>query len=214
MFINFFQFYESYCIPSLFQTESRELVVSAFEDREKIVSFDNDSPNFPTLSSLSFAQSSSNLLSETSGHDDDSYLQQNASSPSYMESVYSVGGLSSFEDCLHQVADGLICNPDTFSQAICADELQYFEADPAIQSSPLELSDDIQGDISAYMPYSDVPIGKAEREWNILVFVLRWWFSIRRIVARKTRIWETFYDDRRRFLNILCSYMGRDFSSR
>ncbi|XP_057806296.1 calmodulin-binding protein 60 A isoform X2 [Salvia miltiorrhiza] len=171
------------------KTEAHELVISAFADRDKIVSFDDDSPlNFPTSSSLSVAQSCSNLPSETSFHADDSYLQQNASSPNYMESVYSVGGLSTFEDCLHQVADGLICDADTFSRAFCADELQYFETDRAIHSPPLDLSDNIQADISAYIPYSDVPTGKAQRGWNILVFVLRWWFSIRRIVARKTRV--------------------------
>ncbi|KAG6401688.1 hypothetical protein SASPL_138552 [Salvia splendens] len=43
-----------------------------------------------------------------------------------------------------------------WSRALCADELQYFETDQAIHSPPLELSEDIQGDISAYMPYSGV----------------------------------------------------------
>ncbi|XP_042018119.1 calmodulin-binding protein 60 A-like [Salvia splendens] len=170
------------------KAEAHESVISAFADREKIVSFDEGSPpNFPTPSSLSVARSSSNLPSETSFNDDEPYLQHNASSPIYMESVYSLEGLSTFDNCLHQVEDNLICNADTLNRALCADELQYFETDQAIHSPPLELSEDIQGDISAYMPYSGVSTGKSERGWNILVFVLRWWFSIRRIVARKTR---------------------------
>ncbi|XP_047982475.1 calmodulin-binding protein 60 A-like isoform X1 [Salvia hispanica] len=170
------------------KAEAHESVISAFADRDKIVSFDEgSSPNFPTPSSLSVARSSSNLPSETSFNDDEPYLQHNAASPTYMESVYSLEGLGTFEDCLHQVEDNLICNADTLNRALCADELQYFETDQAIHSPLLELSGDIQGDISAYMPYSGVPTGKSERGWNILVFVLRWWFSIRRIVARKTR---------------------------
>lgn len=46
---------------------------------------------------------------------------------------------------------------------------------------------DIQGPFSAFMPCPDVSIDKAQRGWNVLVFVLRWWFSIRRIMARRTR---------------------------
>ncbi|KAH6807600.1 Calmodulin binding protein-like protein [Perilla frutescens var. frutescens] len=180
------------------KTEAHESVIYAFADRNKIVSFDDESsPNLPTSSSLSGVQSPSNLPSETSFHGDlsssqkigvSSYLQQNASSPDYMQSIYSAEGLSSFEDCLQ---DSLICNTDdTFNRAFSADELQYFERDCAIQSSHLELSaDDIQGAITSYIPCSDISIDKAQRGWNILVFVLSWWFSIkRRIVARKTRI--------------------------
>lgn len=186
---SYFQFrLTSGCISSLFQAEAHESVISAFADRDKIVSFDEgSSPKFPTPSSVSVAQSSSNLPSETSFNENEPYLQHNAASPTYMESVYSLEGLSTFDDCLHQVEDNLICNADTLNRALCADELQYFETDQAIHSPLLELSEDIQGDISAYMPYSGVPTGKSERGWNILVFVLRWWFSIRRIVARKTR---------------------------
>lgn len=199
------------------QTDARELVISAFADREKIVSFDDGiSPNLPTSSkSLSITQSSSNLMSEITIHDDlsssqkiggSSYLQQNASSPDYMQSLYSVEGLSSFEDCLHhvdpveircdqhldypgQVADSLLCNADTLNQTFCADELQYFDRDCVIQTSHLELSADIQGAIAAYIPCSDISMDKAQRGWKILVFVLRWWFLIkRRLVARKTRV--------------------------
>lgn len=221
LFLQFFNFLNkslltSDYILSLVQTEARELVISAFADREKIVSFDDGiSPSLPTSSkSLSIAQSSSNLLSETTIHDDlsssqnlggSSFLQQNASSPDYMQSLYSVEGLSSFEDCLHhvdpveircdqdldypgQVADSLLCNADTLNQTFCADELHYFDRDCVIQSSHLELSADIQGAIAAYIPCSDISIDKAQRGWKILAFVLRWWFSIkRRLMARKTR---------------------------
>lgn len=176
------------------------MVTSAFADRENIVSFDeNSSPNFPT---------SSNLLSETSFHDDlsssskiggSSYLQQNASSPEYMHPGYSIEGLSSFGNCLHHVepvgvgcdhnldypgedADSILCNSESLNEALCGDELQYFDGDYAMQRSHLELS-------AAYIPCSDISVDKAQRGWNILVFVLRWWFSIkRRLVAKKGRI--------------------------
>ncbi|KAI3454547.1 hypothetical protein Pfo_011210 [Paulownia fortunei] len=198
------------------KADARELVVSAFADREKIVTFDDESSLImPTSSSLSIVQSSK-LPSDGIYHEDLSshkigrctYLQQNASSPDYMQSVYSVGGLSSFDDCLQgvdpvgircdqplgypgQVADSLICDTDTMSPAFCANEhFQYFETDCTLQSSHLEVSADIQSAINAFIPCSVVPIDKGQRGWNVLVSVLRWWFSIKRIVARKTRVRE------------------------
>ncbi|KAL0440844.1 UNVERIFIED_CONTAM: hypothetical protein Sradi_0023300 [Sesamum radiatum] len=158
----------------------------------------------PTSSSLSIFQSSSNLPSEASCHQSlnspkigrSTYLQQNASSPDFTPSVYSIGGLSSFDDCLQVVdpmdirydqhlsypgpADSLICDADAMDTTFCAEHLQYFETDCSIQSSNMELSADIQSTINAFIPCSTVLM-----MWNVLFSVLRWWFSIKRIMARK-----------------------------
>ncbi|KAK4409430.1 Calmodulin-binding protein 60 A [Sesamum angolense] len=83
--------------------EAHRMVISAFSDRDKIISIDDESSlNMPTSSSLSIFQSSSNLPSEASCHQSlnspkigvSTYLPQNASSPDYTPSVYSIGGLS------------------------------------------------------------------------------------------------------------------------
>ncbi|KAK6148433.1 hypothetical protein DH2020_019345 [Rehmannia glutinosa] len=193
--------------------DARELVISAFADREKIVTFDDEpSPIIPTSSNLSITQSP-NLPPDGSYHEDlssqkISRWQQNASSPDYMQSVYSVGGLSSFDDCLQsidsvgirsdqplsypgQVSDGLISDIDTMNRGFFSNEhLQYFETTDCttLQTSHLEVSADIQSAINAFIPCSAVPIDKGQKGWNILVSVLRWWFSIKRIVARKTHV--------------------------
>ncbi|KAL0318401.1 UNVERIFIED_CONTAM: Calmodulin-binding protein 60 A [Sesamum angustifolium] len=190
--------------------EAHRMVISAFSDREKIISIDDESSlNMPTSSSLSIFQSSSNLPSEASCHQSlnspkigrSTYLQQNASSPDFTPSVYSIGGLSSFDDCLQVVdpmdirydqhlsypgpADSLICDADAMDTTFCAEHLQYFETDCSIQSSNMELSADIQSTINAFIPCSTVPNDKTQSGWNVLFSVLRWWFSIKRIMARK-----------------------------
>ncbi|XP_011071789.1 calmodulin-binding protein 60 A-like isoform X1 [Sesamum indicum] len=182
------------------KAEARRMVISAFADREKIITIDDESSlNMPTSSSLSILQSSSNLPSEASRS---AYLQQTATSPDYTPSVYSIGGLSSFDDCLQGVdpmdirydqhlsypgpADNLICDADAMDTTFCANEhFQYFETDCSIQSSNMELSADIQSAINAFIPCSSVPNDKTQSGWNVLLSVLRWWFSIKRIMARK-----------------------------
>ncbi|KAL2243992.1 UNVERIFIED_CONTAM: Calmodulin-binding protein 60 A, partial [Sesamum indicum] len=167
-------------LPSLL-AEARRMVISAFADREKIITIDDESSlNMPTSSSLSILQSSSNLPSEASRS---AYLQQNATSPDYTPSVYSIGGLSSFDDCLQGVdpmdirydqhlsypgpADNLICDADAMDTTFCANEhFQYFETDCSIQSSNMELSADIQSAINAFIPCSSVPNDKTQSGWN------------------------------------------------
>ncbi|KAL8465311.1 hypothetical protein ACS0TY_034714 [Phlomoides rotata] len=171
------------------KADACKLVISAFADCDKIVSFDDESS---ISSSLSIVQSSSNFPSECSYLEDSisdkisrpSYLEQNASSPDYMQSVFSSGGFSSFDDCLQDIdrigfpcdesldypADNLIYDVDTMNRA--NEQLPYA---------------DIHRGFSALIPCPGVSIDKAQRGWNVLVFVLRWWFSIKRIVARRTR---------------------------
>ncbi|KAI3464046.1 hypothetical protein Pfo_020709 [Paulownia fortunei] len=191
---------------------ARDLVITAFGDREKIVTLDESSLNTPASLCLPNTQPSSNLLSEGSYHQDSSshkigtctYSQQDASSPDFMQSLYSIGGLSSFDCYLHdvdpmdirydqplsfpgQVADSSICDTDSMARAFSANEhLKYFEAECSLQSHDLEQSADIHS-ANAFIPCS-APIDKPKKGWNFLVCLLRWRFSIKRIVARKTRV--------------------------
>ncbi|PIN26419.1 hypothetical protein CDL12_00834 [Handroanthus impetiginosus] len=178
------------------KVDARQLVTSAFADSDKIITLDDESSlNMASSSDLSIVQSSSNLPSEGNFPEDSSFhkldrstfLPPNTSSPDYMQSVFSVGGLSTFEDCLQgvdhltypgQASDSLICDTDTMNRAFCTDEhLQYFETDCSLENT-----------INAFRPCPSIPIGNPQKAWNVLVSVLRWWFSIKRIIARKTRV--------------------------
>ncbi|KAL0357557.1 UNVERIFIED_CONTAM: Calmodulin-binding protein 60 A [Sesamum calycinum] len=114
------------------KVNAQELVISAFGDREKIVTLAELSLNMPSSCSPD-AQTSSNLLPEGSCHQDStsqcSYLQQDPSSLNFMQSFNTVGGSTSFDYYLHgddameirydqplsfpcQVADSFISDPE------------------------------------------------------------------------------------------------------
>ncbi|KAL0335705.1 UNVERIFIED_CONTAM: Calmodulin-binding protein 60 A [Sesamum radiatum] len=191
------------------KVNAQELVISAFGDREKIVTLAELSLNMPSSCSPD-AQTSSNLLPEGSCHQDStsqcSYFQQDPSSLNFMQSFNTVGGSTSFDYYLHgddameirydqplsfpcQVADSFISDPEPMAQSFCDNEhLSYFEEDFPLQSSDFELPADLHTAINAFIPRSVVHIERAQRWWNVLVCVLRWLFSIKRIIARKTRV--------------------------
>ncbi|KAG8379017.1 hypothetical protein BUALT_Bualt07G0044500 [Buddleja alternifolia] len=191
---NFYYFTFSTVLSPFFWADARELVISAFGDRDKIIVFNDDSfLNGPTSSSLSIVPSSSNLephQNSLTSHKiaKSTFLQQNTSSPDFMHSVYSVGGLATFDD-LHgidqpltypgQVSDSLICDTDVMTLA--DEHLQYFGTD----CSNLDLSTDIQSAINACIPCSGVPTDKGKKRWSILSSVLRWCFLIKRM-AKET----------------------------
>ncbi|KAL0385040.1 UNVERIFIED_CONTAM: Calmodulin-binding protein 60 A [Sesamum radiatum] len=184
---------------SLSQVNAQELVISAFGDREKIVTLAESSLNMPTSSCSLDAQTSSNLLPEGSCHQDSTSLN-------FMQSFHTVGGSTSFDYYLHgddameirydqplsfpcQVADSFISDPEPMDQSFCDNEhLSYFEEDFPLQSSDFELPADLHTAINAFIPRSVVHIERAQRWWNVLVCVLRWFFSIKRIIARKTHV--------------------------
>lgn len=229
LIVYFKYWFHSNCIPSWFQANARELVISAFRDREKIVAIDESSLNMPTLSYLSNAQLSSNLLSESSYHQDSSshnigrsaYSQQGAFSPDFMQSLYPIGGLSNFDYYSHvvdpmeirydqplsfpgQVTDSSICDTDSMARAFSANEhFKYLESDCSLQSPDLEIS------ANAFIPCS-VRTDKTPKRWNVLVWVLRWRSSIKRIVARKSRvrpIWE-YHDAVGKYVSWKNSFYG------
>ncbi|XP_073039848.1 calmodulin-binding protein 60 A-like isoform X1 [Primulina eburnea] len=185
--------------------DARELVISAFRNRDKIVTFDDAST--PTSSCLSFAQSSPGFPSK--GQDlsspkigENTYSQPNAASPDCNQSIFSIGGVSNFDDCLHGIdpldnigyeqsfsfpfpaTDSLICDTDSIGPPLSNYHLQYFEAD----CSNLESSPDLLSDMDALLPGAVIQINGAKWRWNVLISIIRWCCYLKRMVARKTRV--------------------------
>lgn len=173
------------------------MVTSAFRYREKIAIIDESSLNMPTSSGVSDADPSSNLLSEGSYQQDSTtsqniskstYSQLVASSPDFMQSFYPFGASNSFDYYLpgidpmeirydqslgfpSQVADTSICDTDTMAEAFSPNvHLKYFEQDSSLRSPNVEIS-----------------VDRTHKGWDFLACVLRWRFSVKRIVSRKSR---------------------------
>ncbi|XP_073119013.1 calmodulin-binding protein 60 A [Henckelia pumila] len=189
---------------------ARELVISAFKDKENIVVFyDESSLNALTSSScLSTGPSSSCLPFEDSylrelisqRIDESSYSLQNISSSDFMQSAYNIHypvqgvepmeiGMGQNSSFPNQETCSLIYGTDSMAGAFCGNEpMQFGDTDFALQSSDFELPSDLQSCMDALLPASAVPVDKTQSRWNILLSLLRWRFSIRRIVARKNRV--------------------------
>lgn len=178
--------------------DARELVISAFRNQDKIVPFDD---------ALSFVQSSPSFPSN--GQDlsspkisTNTYSQPNAASPDCIQSIFSIGGASNFDDCLHGIdpldnigfeqsfsfpftaTDSLICDTDSIVPPFLNDHLQYFETD----CSNLESSPDLLIDVDALIPGSVIPINGPKWRWNVLISIVTWCCYLKRIVARKANV--------------------------
>ncbi|KAL2482467.1 Calmodulin-binding protein 60 A [Forsythia ovata] len=177
------------------KADARNLIISAYRDWEKVITFDDESSLMDALTCSSNFLSSSNLLPDGSfdGHkvlssckiDRRAYSQQNPSSPDTTQSVYSIGGLSSLDDYFHgfdqpsgfpgEVANTLTCDADYMTQAFSANEhLPYLNTGCSLERSIIESSNDLQ-------------VEKAQRRWTMLFSVLKW-FQIFRIVVKKTGV--------------------------
>lgn len=183
------------------KADAHNLVIAAYRDWEKVVTLDDEASLMDLVPCLSIAQSSSNLQLEVSSNgnkvlssqnfDRFSYLQQNVSSPDIMQSMYSIGGLSNLDGYFHsvdpvnimleqpsnipvQVANTVLCNADSMSQAFCADEqLKCFGTGCSLQDSNMQSSADLQSIVNCFLPRPVVPLDKAQRRWKILVSVFK-----------------------------------------
>uniref|UniRef100_A0A5B7AC87 Calmodulin-binding protein 60 A n=1 Tax=Davidia involucrata TaxID=16924 RepID=A0A5B7AC87_DAVIN len=199
------------------KVDAHNLVIPAFKHWEEVVSFDDEASLmddslclYPSNSPMTESSNGSKILTSYKiGRFD--YPQPSVSSPDIMPSIYSIGSMSSIDDFglpnidnmdlrydqslsfSGQVANSLICDTESFTQAFCEDEhLQYF-TDCALQSqnSSLESRADLQSALNGFLLAPSTPVGndKAQRRWTMLFSVLKW-FSIRRIVAKKTHVRE------------------------
>ncbi|XP_035542766.1 calmodulin-binding protein 60 A-like isoform X3 [Juglans regia] len=203
------------------KAEAHNLVISAFEHRGEVITFDDEASlvgGSSQLTNVLYAVNSprtesSNgskfLASHKIGGFD--YTQQSASSPDIISSIYSVGSTSGLDDYAlpsidgmglrydqalsfpGQVTNSLICDTAPMSQAFCdEDHLQFFDTD--LNPPNLVSQSDLQNAVDNFLLARSTPVaavGKAQRRWTKLFSVLKW-FSIRRTVAlKRNRIRET-----------------------
>lgn len=181
-------------MASVFQADARSLVISAYRDWDKVITFDDEPSLMDALTCSSTFLSSSNLLPESSCKiDRRAYSQQNPSSPDITQSVYSIGGLSCLDDYFHgvdqplgfpcEVSNTLTFDADSTTRASSANEHLTC---CLLQNSIKESSNDLPSDTSCFVPSSALPV-KAQRRWTLLSSVLKW-FIIFRVVVKKTGI--------------------------
>lgn len=191
------------------KAEANNLVIAAFKQWKDVVSFDDEASLLDSSSRL-FTNDLYPAVAETSDGckiltsqkiDKFNYPQPSGSSPDIMPSIYSIGGVHSLDDFgfnpfdnmdfrfdqplnfSSQVTNSLICETESITQPFCEDaNLQYFDSLQP-QSSSMESPSDLHSAVNSFL--SARSTAYAQRRWKMLFSVLRW-FSIKRIVAKKT----------------------------
>ncbi|KAE8678237.1 Calmodulin-binding protein 60 A [Hibiscus syriacus] len=163
--------------------EAQNLVISAFQRWEDVLSFDDEASLTAGFSNLANSPYTSSAKTEISN--DTKYLAsqkiggfdyaQSSSSPDIISTIYSVGGMSGLDDyTLHDI-----------SQSFCdEDHLRFFDNDLQSQSLGLESQVDLQAAVDGFLLQRTAV--KAQRRWTKVFSVLKW-FSIKRKVKEKFR---------------------------
>ncbi|XWS37389.1 hypothetical protein CRYUN_Cryun19dG0038800 [Craigia yunnanensis] len=187
--------------------EAQNLVISAFEHWEEIISFDDEASliggcsnlaNIPYTSSAKTQISNDSKFLATQKMGGFDYDQTRASSPDIISTIYSVGGMSGLDDyALHgienmglrydqtlsypgQVSNSLICDTD-ITQTFCdEDHLRFFDSDLQSQSLGLESQADLQTAVDGFLLQRTVSV-QAQRRWTKVFSVLKWFFVQRRV---------------------------------
>ncbi|KAK8690510.1 hypothetical protein V6N13_074042 [Hibiscus sabdariffa] len=192
--------------------EAQNLVISAFQHWEEVISFDDEASLTGGFSNLANSPYTSSAKTEISNGT--KYLAsqkmggfdyaQPSSSPDIISTIYSVGGMSGLDDyALHgienmglrsydqtlsypgRVTNSLICDTD-ISQTFCdEDHLRFFDSDLQSQSLGLESQADLQTAVDGFLLQRTVAV-QAQRRWTKVFSVLKW-FSIKRRVKEKFR---------------------------
>lgn len=191
------------------QAEANNLVIAAFKQWTDVVPIDDEASLLDGSPCLfnndlysAVAETSDRSKSLTSQKIDKfEYPQPSACSPDILPSIFSIGGVNSLDDFgLHtldnmdfrfdqplnfssQVVSPLIRETDSITQAFCEDDnLPYFDSlQPS--SSSLGSPSDLHSAVNSFL--SARSTAYAQRRWKMLFSVLRW-FSIKRMVAKKT----------------------------
>ncbi|XVF50270.1 hypothetical protein PTKIN_Ptkin04bG0082800 [Pterospermum kingtungense] len=160
--------------------EAQNLVISAFEHWEEVISFDDEASLINGCSNLAntpsakteISNGSKFLASQKMGAFD--YSQPNVSSPDIISSIYSVGDMGGLEEyALHDI-----------TQAFCdEDHLRFFDSDLQSQGLGLESQADLQSAVDGFLLQRTVAV-QAQRRWTKVFSVLKW-FSIKRRVKEK-----------------------------
>lgn len=181
------------------------MVIAAFKNWEKVVSFDNEASLinasahfFSNVLHTNSADIKVLTSQEIGGFD---YPQVSVCSPDNIPSIYSVGNVKRLDDFgLHdidhldlrydetlnfhgQVANSLICEPESVTRAFSEDvDMQYFGADGSFQSGNSCFESDLHSAVNGFLLSRSAAF--AQRRWTKVFSVLKW-FSIWRIVANK-----------------------------
>ena len=191
-------------IKLLDQADAHNMLISAFDHWDEVVSFENEASltgGSVHLTNVLYSSGSPRTEGSTgskflTGHKIGfDYAPSTASSPDIISSIYSVGGTSGLDDyALHTMdsmdfrynqtlnfpsqANSLICDSERISQAFCdEDHLQFFDTDLQSQNMSLESPADLQSAVDGFLfPHSTTAIGNAHahRRWTKLVSVLKW----------------------------------------
>ncbi|XVF10353.1 hypothetical protein REPUB_Repub07fG0175500 [Reevesia pubescens] len=142
--------------------EAQNLVISAFEHWEEVISFDDEASliggtsnlaNVPYTSSTKTEVSNGSKFLASQNMGGFNYAQPSASSPDIISSIFSVGSMSGLDDLLGienmglrydqtlsypgQVTNSLICDID-ITPTFCDEDLRFFDSDLQPQSLGLE----------------------------------------------------------------------------
>ncbi|KAK1357811.1 calmodulin-binding protein 60 A [Heracleum sosnowskyi] len=199
-------------LSELEKADAHSLVILAFKKWEEVVALDESSllsnDYYPSNSSMAGSSNGINILS--SNNDGSFEPQFDASTPDLVTSFYSMRSANntdnfglhdaeSIEVNLEQslsvpdlVANSFICDSGSITQSLGADDhLHLFDTLGSFQNPSPGIhgaNGDLYSLVSEFVHGHSVAtdgITKAQRRWRMLFSVLRW-FSVRRIVARKS----------------------------
>ncbi|XP_010254828.1 PREDICTED: calmodulin-binding protein 60 A-like isoform X2 [Nelumbo nucifera] len=199
------------------KVDAQNLAKIAYEHWEEVAPLEAGSiTDSSCLSAVCFPSSSPSLESSYGGkflgsHQSGGFgFDQPSSSPDIISSILSIGGTRGLDSYTLQGEDNMdfrYANPSTMASQDTSsliggteslatfhgeDHLQYFDPEHGLQPQGfiLESQACLHGAVSGILEAGRT--GKAYTQWTILFSLLRWKFSIRRIVAsKKSQVRET-----------------------
>ncbi|KAJ6970436.1 calmodulin-binding protein 60 A-like isoform X1 [Populus alba x Populus x berolinensis] len=200
--------------------DGQNLVITAFEHWEQVISFDDEASlvgGSSQLSDVAYTSSSPQtenssgskfLASQKIGGFD--YAQPSASSPDIMSSIYTVGGVNGLDDYAlqgienmglrydqtlnfnGQVSNSLICDTDSLAQAFCDEEhLRFFDTDLQSQNLSLETQADLQSAVDGFLLARSTAVAVYKAQRRwAKISCVLKWFSVRKLVATKKTLWS------------------------
>ncbi|KAK9119618.1 hypothetical protein Scep_017711 [Stephania cephalantha] len=193
--------------------DAQKLVKTAYEHWDEVISWENEGTidSFSNSTAVSFpsqpmtdGSSFGNKFSNPHKSVEFSFTEPVASSSDIISSLLALGGTRSLDDYTLQDMDNLdvrhgqpyqvttsVCET-SITQSLCGEQpVRYFDPETSLQSEDLFLESqaDLQAAVSGFIAMSarSAAIGKANTRWNMLYSLLRWRFSIKRIVASRRK---------------------------
>ncbi|KAF9671538.1 hypothetical protein SADUNF_Sadunf12G0057900 [Salix dunnii] len=197
------------------QADAQNLVITAFEHWEQVISFEDEASlvgGSSQLSDVPYTSSSprtenscGSKFSESQKIGGFDYAQTSASSPDIMSSIYTFGGGSGLDDYAlqgieslglrydqtlnfpTQVSNSLICDTDSLAQAFCDEEhLRFFDTDLQSQNVGLETQADLQSAVDSFLLARSTAVAADKAQRRwAKISSVLKWFSIRKLVATR-----------------------------